>query len=178
MADLDAARKTVDALIRDIPDYPQPGILFKDLTPVLAAPEALMQSIQAIVEPYRGERIDRVVGIEARGFLFGAPAALELGAGFVPVRKPGKLPYDTVSVSYTLEYGQGSLEMHSDGLAAGERVLIIDDLLATGGTAHATRTLVEQSGAEIIGFSFLVELEFLNGRQRLADTRIESLVRY
>lgn len=178
MADLDAARKSVDDLIRDIPDYPRPGILFKDLTPVLAAPEVLSQSVQAIVEPYRNAGIDRVVGIEARGFLFGAPAALELGAGFVPVRKPGKLPYDTVSVSYTLEYGQGSLEMHSDGLQAGQRVLIVDDLLATGGTADAAGTLVREAGAEVVGFSFLVELAFLDGRKRLGDTRIESLVRY
>jgi len=178
VADLDAARKTVDALIRDIPDYPQPGILFKDLTPVLAAPEALEQSVQAIVEPYRSAGIDRVVGIEARGFLFGVPAALELGAGFVPVRKPGKLPHETVSVSYTLEYGQGTLEMHVDAIEAGQRVLIVDDLLATGGTADAARTLVNEAGAEIVGFSFLVELGFLEGRRRLDGTRIETLITY
>lgn len=178
MADLEAARKTVDALIRDIPDYPQQGIVFKDLTPVLAAPEALEQGVQAMIEPYRSAGVDRVVGIEARGFLFGVPAALELGAGFVPARKPGKLPHETLSVSYELEYGTGTLEIHVDGIQKGQRVLIVDDLLATGGTADAARQLVTAAGAEIVGFSFLVELDFLNGRSRLDGARIESLVRY
>jgi len=178
VADLDAARKTVDGLIRDVQDYPQAGIVFKDLTPVLASPGALEQSVQAIIEPYRSEGIDRVVGIEARGFLFGVPAALELGAGFVPARKPGKLPYETVGVSYELEYGTGTLEMHVDAIEAGQRVLVVDDLLATGGTADAARQLVAAAGAEIVGFSFLVELEFLHGRSRLDGARVESLVRY
>ena len=178
MADLDAARKTVDSLIRDIPDYPQAGIVFKDLTPVLASPDALAQGVQAIIEPFRNAGIDRVVGIEARGFLFAVPAALELGAGFVPARKPGKLPHETVSVSYELEYGTGSLEMHVDAIEKGQRVLIVDDLLATGGTADAARQLVVAAGGEIVGFSFLVELDFLNGRDRLEGARIESLVHY
>ena len=178
MADLDAARKTVDGLIRDIHDYPQAGIVFKDLTPVLASADALDQGVQAIIEPYRSEGVDRVVGIEARGFLFGVPAAIALGAGFVPARKPGKLPHETVSVSYELEYGTGTLEMHVDAIEKGQRVLIVDDLLATGGTADAARQLVSAAGAEIVGFSFLVELDFLNGRQRLDGARIESLVHY
>ncbi len=178
MADLDAARKTVDGLIRDIHDYPQAGIVFKDLTPVLASADALDQGVQAIIEPYRSEGVDRVVGIEARGFLFGVPAAIALGAGFVPARKPGKLPHETVSVSYELEYGTGTLEMHVDAIERGQRVLIVDDLLATGGTADAARQLVSAAGAEIVGFSFLVELDFLNGRQRLDGARIESLVHY
>lgn len=178
MADLDAARKTIDALIRDIPDYPREGIVFKDLTPVLASPDALAQGVQAIIEPFRSEGVDRVVGIEARGFLFAVPAALELGAGFVPARKPGKLPHETVSVSYELEYGTGTLEMHVDGIERGQRVLIVDDLLATGGTADAARQLVTAAGAEIVGFSFLVELGFLDGRRRLEGARVESLVRY
>ncbi len=178
MADLDAARKTVDGLIRDIPDFPQPGIVFKDLTPVLGSATALEQGVQAIIEPYRGEGIDRVVGIEARGFLFGVPAAIALGAGFVPARKPGKLPYETQSVHYELEYGTGSLEIHVDAIRKGERVLIVDDLLATGGTAGAARQLVTEAGGEIVGFSFLVELDFLKGRSRLDGARIESLVHY
>jgi adenine phosphoribosyltransferase len=178
LADLDAARKTVEALIRDVHDYPQEGIVFKDLTPVLAAPEALEQGVQAIIDPYRDAAIDRVVGIEARGFLFAVPAALELGAGFVPARKPGKLPHETVSVSYALEYGTGSLEMHVDAIEKGQRVLIVDDLLATGGTADAARQLVIAAGAEVVGFSFLVELDFLAGRRRLDGARIESLVHF
>ena len=178
MVDLETARKTVRTLIRDVPDFPKPGILFKDLTPVLAAPEALEQAVQAMAEPFRHERIDHVVGIEARGFVFGAPTALALGAGFVPVRKPGKLPHEVVSVTYDLEYGTDTLEIHLDGLGRGERVLIIDDLLATGGTAAAAIELVGKTGAELVGISFLVELGFLEGRKRLKAPRIESLVRY
>ena len=178
MADLETARKTVDALIRDVPDFPKEGILFKDLTPVLAMPHALEQAVQAMAEPFRTERIDHVVGIEARGFVFGAPTALALGAGFVPVRKPGKLPHRTASVTYDLEYGTDTLEIHLDDVGAGNRVLIVDDLLATGGTAAAAIELVEKTGAEIVGVSFLVELAFLDGRGKLGASRVESLLTY
>jgi len=178
VSDIAAARKTVEALIRDVPDFPKPGILFKDLTPLLAVPDALRQAVWAISQPFLDQRIDHVVGIEARGFVFGAPAALELGAGFVPVRKPGKLPHATMSVSYDLEYGTDALEIHADGLRRGDRVLIVDDLLATGGTAAAAIELVEKTGAEVVGISFLVELEFLAGRKQLKTPRIESLVSY
>lgn len=178
MSDIAAARKTVEALIRDVPDFPKPGILFKDLTPLLAVPEALRQAVWGISQPFADERIDQVVGIEARGFVFGAPAALALKAGFVPVRKPGKLPHATMSVSYDLEYGTDALEIHADGLRRGDRVLIVDDLLATGGTAAAAIELVEKTGAEVVGISFLVELEFLAGRKQLNTPRIESLISY
>jgi adenine phosphoribosyltransferase len=178
VSDIAAARKTVEALIRDVPDFPKPGILFKDLTPVLASPAALEQAVQGMSDPFRNERIDHVVGIEARGFVFGAPAALALNAGFIPVRKPGKLPHETASVTYDLEYGTDTLEIHLDGISPGERVLIVDDLLATGGTAAAAIELVAKTGAELVGISFLVELAFLEGRKRLSAPRIESLVRY
>ena len=178
MADIAAARKIVHELIRDVPDFPKQGILFKDLTPVLAAPEALGQSVQAMADPFRQDRVDHVIGIEARGFVFGAPTALTLNAGFIPVRKPGKLPHDTFSVTYELEYGTDTLEIHVDSLGPGDRVLIVDDLLATGGTAAAAIELVGKTGAEIVGMSFLIELEFLAGRKRLDAPRIESLVVY
>jgi len=178
VSDIAKARKIVEGLIRDVPDFPKPGIVFKDLTPLLAVPDGLRQAVWAISEPFRGERVDHVVGIEARGFVFGAPAALELGVGFVPVRKAGKLPDATISVSYDLEYGTDTLEIHADGLRPGDRVLIVDDLLATGGTAAAATELVAKTGAEVVGISFLVELEFLAGRKRLNATRVESLIRY
>lgn len=178
LAEFDLVQQKIDALIRDIPDFPKPGILFKDLTPVLADPEAMEQCVLALAAPYRDDKIDRVVGIEARGFLFGAPVALELGVGFVPVRKPGKLPHDTHNVSYQLEYGTDTLEMHVDALEPGHRVLVVDDLLATGGTAAAALDLVRKTGAEIVGCAFLVELTFLEGRQRLTLDRVSSLLSY
>jgi len=178
LTDLTAARKSVEAHIRDVPDFPSPGILFKDLTPMLAVPEALELGVRALAEPFRLERIDRVVGIEARGFVFGAPVALELGVGFVPIRKPGKLPHETMSVSYDLEYGSDTLEMHADAIGKGQRVLVVDDLLATGGTAAAAVELLDRAGADVVGCTFLIELGFLAGRERLSGTRVEALIAY
>ena len=151
--------------IRDIPDFPKPGILFRDLTPLLANPAALKLAIQALAAPFTEARIDYVVGTEARGFIFGAPVALTLDVGFIPVRKPGKLPGETVSASYELEYGTDHVEMHVDALSANDRVLVVDDLIATGGTAQATVALVRQVGATVVGCAFLIELSFLDGRK-------------
>ena len=168
----------IKALIREIPDFPQPGISFKDLTTLWRDPEGLKGTIEAMVLPFAKEEIGQVVGIESRGFILGAPLALQLGCGFVPVRKPGKLPGTTLRQEYELEYGTDAVEIHQDGIAPGERVLIVDDLLATGGTMAAACQLVEKLGGEIVGLSFLVELAFLNGRERLPDYRIETVVQY
>ncbi len=159
------------SLIRDIPDFPKPGIRFKDITPLMADADALAEAVRALAEYARPLQVDCVVAAEARGFLLGPALALELGAGFVLARKPGKLPYETVSAEYLLEYGAGQLELHTDAVAAGERVLVHDDLLATGGTAAALCDLVEQLGGEVVGCGFLIELAFLNGRERLAGAR-------
>jgi adenine phosphoribosyltransferase len=164
--------------IRDVKDFPKPGILFKDVTPVLLDVKLLAQAIALMAEPYRSARITRVVSIESRGFLFGAPIALELGAGLVPIRKPGKLPAATQRVEYALEYGTDALEMHHDAVQSGDRVLIVDDVLATGGTANAAAQLVGGTGAGVVGFSFLIELDFLKGRQRLQGRRVEALLHY
>ena len=168
----------IKALIREIPDFPQPGISFKDLTTLWRDPEGLKGTIEAMVLPFAKEEIGQVVGIESRGFILGAPLALQLGCGFVPVRKPGKLPGTTLRQEYDLEYGTDAVEIHQDGIEPGERVLIVDDLLATGGTMAAACQLVEKLGGEIVGLSFLVELAFLNGRERLPDYRIETVVQY
>jgi adenine phosphoribosyltransferase len=165
-------------LVRDIPDHPQPGVVFKDITPLLADPKGLAASVDAIVERFADARVDRVVGIEARGFIFGAPVAHAMGAGFVPVRKPGKLPWQTRGEEYALEYGTDRLEMHLDALGADHRVLIVDDVLATGGTAAATARLVEHAGATVVGLAFLMELEFLAGRSKLGMHDVQSLLRY
>jgi adenine phosphoribosyltransferase len=172
------ARGDLRALIREIPDFPRPGIGFKDLTPLLADADALAQAVQELAELARGLRVDCVVAAEARGFLLGPALALELGAGFVLARKPGKLPYDTVSAEYTLEYGEGQLELHTDAVASGARVLVHDDLLATGGTAAALCELVEGLGGEVAGCGFLVELAFLGGRERLAGHEVHALLTY
>lgn len=168
----------LEAHIRDIPDFPKPGIVFKDITPLLGHPEAFEASIRELATPFRDERIDAVVGIESRGFIFGAVVARELGVGFVPVRKPGKLPADTLSVSYALEYGEDTVEIHRDALSEGQEVLIVDDVLATGGTMAATCELVEKTGARITGVAFLVELGFLNGRNKLNGHAIHSVLTY
>jgi adenine phosphoribosyltransferase len=165
-------------LIRDIPDHPRPGVVFKDITPLLADPKGVRVAVDAIVEQYEGLGPDHVVGIEARGFIFGAPVAYGLGAGFVPVRKPGKLPWHTTSEEYALEYGTDALEMHVDALAKGDRVLIIDDVLATGGTAEAASRLVEQAGATVVGLGFVIELGFLGGRAKLGSRDVTSLITY
>lgn len=164
--------------IRDVKDFPKPGIVFKDVTPVLLDVKLFAQAVKAMAAPYRDANITRVVSIESRGFLFGAPMSLELGAGLVPIRKPGKLPAATQRVDYSLEYGIDALEMHHDAVGSGDRVLIVDDVLATGGTANAAAKLVSGTGASVSGFSFLIELDFLKGRQRLQGRRVEALLHY
>ena len=166
------------SLIRDVPDHPTPGITFRDITPLLGDPKAFRVTVDAIVEAFVGLGVDHVVGVEARGFILAAPVAHGLSAGFVPVRKPGKLPWHTHVAEYALEYGTDQLEIHVDALSAGQRVLIVDDVLATGGTAAATVGLVEGRGAIVVGLGFLIELDALAGRVRLGERRIESLVRY
>ena len=164
--------------IRDIPDFPKPGILFKDITPLLADPGAFAASIAALADRYRGADIDAIAAAEARGFLFAAPLALELKKPLVPLRKPGKLPYRTYSLKYDLEYGQAELHMHIDGVAPGAKVLLVDDLLATGGTMKAGGQLIEQAGGVVAGCAFLVELGFLGGRAKLAGYDVFSLLSY
>ena len=165
-------------LIREVPDFPKPGINFYDITTLLKDAEGLKQTIDALAEHYQGEQIDTVIGVESRGFIFAAPLAYHLGAGFVPVRKPKKLPAEKVSVSYDLEYGQDTLEMHKDAVGEGHKVLIVDDLLATGGTAKAVVDLVESLGGKIVGLLFVVELDFLNGREKFNGYDVRSLIRY
>ncbi len=172
---------SVEALrekIREIPDFPKPGILFYDITTLLKDATAYRDSIQEMLAPYRDEKIDLVVGMESRGFIFSAPMAYELGAGLVPVRKLGKLPAETLSVEYALEYGSNTLEIHRDAIQPGQRVLVVDDLLATGGTVHGTIELIERLKGDIVGLAFLVELEFLHGRDRLDGRRVTSVIRY
>ena len=166
------------SLIRDVPDFPKPGVVFKDITPLLASPRALHIVLDGIAERFIGEHIDAIVGIEARGFIFGGALAARLNASFVPVRKPGKLPAETVKQSYALEYGTASLEIHKDAIQKGQRVIIVDDLLATGGTAVATVNLALSLGAEIAGLGFVVELDFLNGRDKLKGHDVMALLHY
>ena len=163
-------------LIRDIPDFPQPGIVFKDITPLLKDGAGLAAAVEAMAAPWVSEGIDAVLAVEARGYLLGTPVALRLGTGFVPARKPGKLPYETVSVDYQLEYGTDTIEMHRDGVEPGQRVLIVDDILATGGTLAAAIRMVEGAGAEVAGLSVLAELGFLGGRARLQGYRLEAVM--
>jgi adenine phosphoribosyltransferase len=165
-------------LIRDIPDFPKPGILFKDITPILADAHALKEVIGAMGDACRPHQPDLIIGIESRGFIFGVPIACELGLGFAPVRKVGKLPYETVQEEYALEYGTAAVEIHTDAIQPGQRVVIVDDLLATGGTALAAAKLVERLGGEVVGFCFLVELAFLGGRERLAEREVAALISY
>jgi adenine phosphoribosyltransferase len=164
--------------VRDIPDFPKPGISFKDITPLLSNPTAFGAAIDALVARYAGAKVDLIAAAEARGFIFGAPLALRLNAGFVPIRKPGKLPYATLALEYQLEYGTDRLEVHSDAFAPGQRVLLIDDVLATGGTMRACCDLVTGTGAEVIGCAFVIELGFLGGRPRLAPFEVTSLISY
>ena len=164
--------------IRDIPDFPKPGIVFRDVTPLLADARAHRAAVEAVAEPFRGDRIDRVIGIESRGFIFGAPVALALDTGFVLVRKAGKLPFETIEAQYELEYGSDRVEMHVDAVESGQRVLIVDDLLATGGTAAAAVALARRAGGDVIGGAFLIELVGLAGRDRLGLERIHSVIRY
>ena len=166
------------AKIRDIPDFPKPGIVFKDITPLVKDPATLRLATHQLLQPFLGQDITAVAGMEARGFIFGSLVALELGVGFIPLRKPGKLPYDVQSVSYDLEYGSASLEAHIDAFDNSDRILIIDDLLATGGTARASCELVEKSGATVVACAFVVELDFLNGRRNLEKYIVHSLLHY
>ncbi len=170
------AQEVVRALIRDVPDFPKPGIMFKDITPVLADPVAFDLALGAMLEPFADMKVSKVAGIEARGFMFAAPISCRLDAGFVPIRKPGKLPLATVAQEYALEYGTDSIEIHADAINAGENVLIVDDVLATGGTAAASIALMEKLGAVVVGISFLLELEFLGGRSRINGVPIHALV--
>jgi adenine phosphoribosyltransferase len=166
------------AHIRHVPDFPKTGILFYDITTLLRDADGFRTAVEAVAAPFAGRRVDVVVGIESRGFIFGAAVADRIGAGFAPVRKPGKLPSRTVRVSYSLEYGSDALEMHDDAIARGQRVLIVDDLLATGGTARATADLVKQLGGELQGLAFLIELVALNGRERLDGESIHTVLKF
>lgn len=166
------------ALVRDVPDFPKPGILFRDITPVLAQPAAFADAIELLREPFAAAGVDAVLGIESRGFMFAAPLALALRAAFVPVRKPGKLPRACDRAEYALEYGTDALEMHSDALAGRRRVLIVDDVIATGGTAKACVELARRQGAEVLGAAFLIELGFLNGAKQLSGLSVHSVLRY
>jgi adenine phosphoribosyltransferase len=168
----------VRAKIRDVPDFPKKGIIFKDITPVLGDPVLFRRVIDALADRWRGERIAKIVGIESRGFIFAAPLAYAIGAGLAIVRKPGKLPYRTIREIYALEYGEDSVELHVDAVKPGERVLLVDDLLATGGTAEAAKRLVLRQGGEVVGYSFVVELGFLKGALRLGPEMVHALIRY
>jgi adenine phosphoribosyltransferase len=168
----------VEALIRDIPDFPKPGIVFKDITPLLGDQQAFATVIDRIAEWFVGQRVNRVLGIEARGFIVAAPVAYRLNAGFVPARKQGKLPWETLGVDYDLEYGTERLEVHSDAVGAGDRVLVVDDVLATGGTARAACDVVRELGAEVVGVGVIIELAFLSGRAKLDGTEIFSVITY
>ncbi|MHB8325772.1 MAG: adenine phosphoribosyltransferase [Candidatus Dormibacteria bacterium] len=172
----DLSRLDLRAFIRDVPDFPKPGILFRDITPLLGDGPAFRAACDQLVERFQRDRVEAVATIESRGFTFGAVIAYQLGVGVVPVRKAGKLPADTLSASYQLEYGEAVLEIHRDAIRPGQRVLVIDDLLATGGTAVATLELIEGLDGEVAGFGFLIELLELGGRQRLADHRVEALL--
>ena len=164
--------------IRNVPDFPKKGIVFRDITTLLSDSDAFKYSVDKMTEQYKGKEIDLIIGAEARGFIFGALLAYNLGTGFIPVRKPGKLPYETCETSYDLEYGKSILQMHVDAVKKGDKVLIVDDLVATGGTAKAKADLVEKMGGEVLGFCFLIELEFLNPRKVLGDYEVFSLVKY
>ena len=166
------------SLIRDIPDFPKKGILFKDITPLLADGPTLRAAIHDMARPFKEHPVDIVIGIESRGFIFGPGVAEHLGCGFAPARKPGRLPYQTVSISYELEYGSDTLELHADVFHKGTRALIVDDLLATGGTASASASLVEKAGGTVVGFCFLIDLSFLEGKRVLGDHKIHSLITY
>jgi adenine phosphoribosyltransferase len=168
----------LDNYIRDVKDFPKEGIVFKDITPLLKDSKALNSSVEQIAEKFKNVDYDLVVGPESRGFIFGVGVAIKEGKGFVPVRKPGKLPSDKVSISYELEYGSDTLEVHKDAVSAGQKVLIVDDLLATGGTMKATIDLLRGIGADVVGCGFLVELDFLKGRERLDGVKVESILQY
>jgi adenine phosphoribosyltransferase len=166
------------AAVRDVPDFPKSGIVFKDITPVLNDPVLFPASIDLFLDRCRGKKIDKIVGIDARGFLFGSAVAYELGVGFVPIRKRGKLPYTTYTAKYSLEYGEAEVEMHTDAVRQGERVVLVDDLLATGGTSAAAAALIRNAGGDLVEAQFFIELEFLEGRKRLEPTPVTSFLKY
>jgi adenine phosphoribosyltransferase len=166
------------SLVRDVPDFPVKGILFKDITTLVRHADAFQKVVDWMAEQYVDKEVDKVVAIEARGYIFGAPLAYQLGAGFVPVRKPGKLPARSISESYALEYGTNTLEVHEDAIDPGQRVVIVDDLLATGGSARATINLVERLGGQVVGVAFMIELDFLHGREQLEGYEVVSLIHY
>ncbi len=168
----------LQSFIRDVPDFPTPGIVFKDITPLLGDQQAFATVVDLVADHFVGHAVNRVVGIEARGFIIAAPVSYRLGAGFVPARKKGKLPYDVRGIDYTLEYGAERLEVHSDAVSAGDRVVIVDDVLATGGTARAACDVMRQLGADVVGVGVVIELEFLSGRKLLEDTDVFSILRY
>lgn len=167
----------IQDLIRDVPDFPKKGIIFKDITPLLADPQGLTQTIEGLIEPFRNAGVEIICGTESRGFIFGTAAAVMLGVGFVPIRKRGKLPCKTLRAEYSLEYGTDSLEIHADAIKPGQRVLMIDDLLATGGTMEAACELVEKLGGQVVGVAFVLELCFLNGRKRFSKYNVHSLIK-
>ncbi len=168
----------VRAAVRDVPDFPKRGIVFKDITPVLSDPVLFRASIDLFLERCRGLKIDKIVGIDARGFLFGSAVAYELGLGFVPIRKRGKLPYRTETAKYSLEYGEAEMEMHVDAMSVGERIVLVDDLLATGGTSAAAAVLIRKAGGQLLEAQFLIELESLHGRKRLQPTPVTAFLKY
>ncbi len=168
----------ITTFIRDVPNFPKSGIVFKDITPLLADQEAFRQTIEKLAHPYRDGTVDFIVGIESRGFIFGTALALKLGVGFVPIRKPGKLPSDTISAAYDLEYGTDRIEIHTDVIAEGHKIALVDDLLATGGTMAAACQLVSELKSDIVGISFVIELGFLDGRKKLRDWPIHALISY
>jgi len=178
MKNIDSAKIDLKAKIRNIPDFPKKGIVFRDITPLLMDSDAFRQAVDTMSAYYKDKKIDAILGAEARGFIFGAALAYKLGIGFIPVRKPGKLPYETCNVSYDLEYGSNVMEMHVDAVKKGDKILIVDDLVATGGTAKAQAELVESRGGTVLGFCFLVELEFLNPRELLKGYDVFSLIKY
>jgi adenine phosphoribosyltransferase len=175
------APETIEKLrntVRDVPDFPKKGIIFKDITPILADGQLFRASIELFLDRCRGKKIDKIVGIDARGFLFGSAVAYDLGIGFVPLRKKGRLPYKTESAAYTLEYGEAEMELHIDAITKGEKIVLIDDLLATGGTSASAVTLIKKVGGELLEVIFLIELEFLHGRKKLAPTPVFSFLQY
>ena len=167
----------IEKCIRDVPDFPKPGIVYKDITPLLADPEALDETVERLAAPFQSGGVEIVTGIESRGFIFGSLVARRLNAGFVPIRKPGKLPAETISESYELEYGADAIEIHVDAVRTGQKVLMVDDLLATGGTMAAACKLVHRLGGRIVGVAFVIELSFLNGLEKLADFEVSTLIR-
>jgi adenine phosphoribosyltransferase len=172
------ALEKLRASVRDVPDFPKKGIVFKDITPILSDPKLFRASIDLFLERCRGKKIDKIVGIDARGFLFGSTVAYEIGVGFIPIRKRGKLPYRTEVAKYSLEYGEAEMEMHMDAVTAGERVVLVDDLLATGGTSAAAAALIRKVGGQLLEAQFLIELEFLHGRRQLEPTPVISFLKY